>query len=267
MEKERDKLKLFGICIDNLNAKEILKKIKPLIEKQEPSLIVTPNIQHIHILQKDKEFRKIYRKASLVILDSTPLLLISKIAGNPLKERIAGSDLLPLISSAAAVKGFRLFFLGAGPGIAKKAAEILTEKNPELKIVGTYSPPFGFENDERENKKIIDLIKKSRPDVLFIGLGTPKQEKWAWRHKDKMKVPLIVCVGAAFDFIAGVQSRAPKWIQKSGLEWFYRLCREPLRLWKRNLTGYIILIRLAVKETIVNRLLKKTNNTGDGSGT
>lgn len=266
MEKKKDKLKLFGICIDNLNTKEILKKIEPLIEKQEPSLIVTPNIQHIHILKKDEEFREIYRSASLVILDSTPLLLISKIAGNPLKERIAGSDLLPLFASTAAARGFRLFFLGAGPGVAKKAAEILTKKNPGLRIVGTHAPSYGFENDERENKKIIELIKKNRPDVLFIGLGSPKQEKWAWRHKDKIKVPLIVCVGAAFDFIAEVQSRAPKWIQKSGLEWFYRLCREPLRLWKRNLTGYIILIRLAVKETIVNRLVKKTASTDDGSG-
>jgi len=253
MYKKRERIKLLGIDIDNINMKETINKIELLIEKKKPSLVITPNVHHINILQKDNEFRKIYKHASLVIPDSTPLLWSSKILGVPLKERVTGSDLLPLFSEVSAEKKYRLFFLGAKPGIAKKAAETLIQKNPRLEITGIYSPYFGFQNDGRENRKIVDMIKKCDPDVLFICLGPPKQEKWAWKHKDKIKVPVIICVGAAFDFIAGNLKRAPKWMQKIGLEWFFRLCQEPHRLWKRYLIGNIVFIWLVLKEFIKKR--------------
>lgn len=250
MDKKRGRIKLLGIDIDNINMKETINKIELLIEKKKPSLVITPNVHHINILQKDNEFRKIYKHASLVIPDSTPLLWLSKILGIHLKERVTGSDLLPLFSKIAGEKGYRLFFLGAAPGIAKKAAKALIQKNPGLEITGTYSPYFGFENDEKENRKIVDMIKKCSPDVLFVCLGPPKQEKWSWKHKDKINVPVIICVGAAFDFVGSKVKRAPKWIQKLGLEWFFRLCQEPRRLWKRYLIGNIIFAWLVLKKFI-----------------
>ena len=246
----KKRIKLFGIDIDNISMEETINEIELLIKKKKPSLVVTPNVHHINILQKDNEFGKIYKHAYLVIPDSTPLLWLSKIVGVPLKERVTGSDLLPLFSKIAAEKEYRLFFLGAAPGIAKKAAETLIQKNPGLKITGTYSPYFGFQNDEKENRKIVDMIKKCNPDVLFVCLGPPKQEKWSWKYKDKINVPVIICVGAAFDFIGGKVKRAPKWIQKLGLEWFFRLCQEPRRLWKRYLIGNIIFAWLVLKEFI-----------------
>ncbi|GAG30117.1 unnamed protein product, partial [marine sediment metagenome] len=124
--------------------------------------------------------------------------------------------------------------------------------NPGLIIVGTYSPSFAFENDEDENRKIVEMINKSSPDVLFVGLGPPKQEKWIWRYKDEINVPVSIAVGASFDFVAGSVKRAPKWMQKISLEWLFRLCQEPRRLWKRYLVGNIIFIWMVLKEFIKN---------------
>jgi len=252
LNKFTRRIKLFGIDIDNISNEETISEIELLIEKEKPSLVVTPNVHHINILQKDNEFKKIYRQASMVLPDSTPLIWASKLLGMPLKEKVTGSDLLPSFCKIAARKRYKLFFLGSGPSIAKKAANILTNKNPGLKIVGTYSPPFGFENDEDENRKIVAMIKKCTPDVLFVGLGPPKQEKWIWRYKDEINVPVSIAVGASFDFVAGSVKRAPKWMQQIGLEWFFRLCQEPRRLWKRYLVGNIIFIWLVLKEFIKN---------------
>ena len=252
MNKITKRIKLFGIDIDNISNEETISEIELLIEKEKPSLVVTPNVHHINILQKDDEFKKIYRQASMVLPDSTPLIWASKLLGMPLKEKVTGSDLLPSFCKIAARKRYELFFLGSGPSIAKKAANILTNKNPGLKIVGTYSPSFGFENDEDENRKIVAMIKKCTPDVLFVGLGPPKQEKWIWKYKDEINVPVSIAVGASFDFISGNVKRAPKWMQKIGLEWLFRLCQEPRRLWKRYLIGNTIFIWLVLKEFIKN---------------
>ncbi len=244
-----------GIEIDNLTIQETINEIEELIQKEESSYIVTPNVAHIVLLQKDKEFKKIYQGARLVIADGMPLLWGAKVLGRSLKERVAGSDLLPTFCKSAAKKGYRLFFLGARPGIAARAAEILTQKNRGLRITGTYSPPFGFENDEEENGKIVRMIREAKPDVLFVGLGAPKQEKWIWKYRNRVEVPVSVGVGITFDFIAGTVKRAPLWMQRYGLEWVFRLCQEPGRLWKRYLIGNPIFIWLVLKEFIKVRIL------------
>ncbi|MBN2434898.1 MAG: WecB/TagA/CpsF family glycosyltransferase [Spirochaetes bacterium] len=231
------RLKLFDIYIDNLTMQETLLRIEGMIKKKLPSLVITPNVQHINILKSDEEFRKLYSDAALILPDSTPLLWAAKILGRPLKEKVSGSDLFPEFCKFSAKKGYRIFLMGSKPGVAKKASIILSRKYPGLKIIGTYSPPFGFEHNEKENLKIVNAIKKQNPDVLFVGLGSPKGEIWGWKHLDEIKVPVVIGVGAAFDFIAGVVKRAPKWIQRSGLEWLYRFLQEPTRLWKRYLLG------------------------------
>lgn len=247
---------LAGVKIDNLTMQEAIDGIEELIKRKESSYVVTPNAAHIVLLQRDKEFKKIYRRASLVVPDGMSLLWAAKILGRPLREKVSGSDLLLAFCKVAAKKGYRLFLLGAGPGVAAKAAKILTRKNPGLKIVATYSPPFGFENGEEENKKIVQMTKTTKPDLLFVGLGTPKQEKWIWKHKDELHVPVSMGVGAAFDFTAGTVKRAPKWMQKSGLEWFFRLYEEPRRLWKRYLIGNAIFLSLVLKEFLKIRILR-----------
>ncbi len=229
--------RLFGIRIHNLDLEGVLGAVEALIASGRPSLTVTPNAQHIGLLGRDPEFRSAYRGASLIVADGTPIVWASALLGERLKARVAGSDILPAFCPRAARCGYRLFFLGARPGIAARAAELLTERTPGLLVSGTYSPPFGFENDGEENRRILALVRRCRPDALFIGLGTPKSEKWAWRHLEALGVPAVLCVGAAFDFIAGSKRRAPRWLQASGLEWLYRLIQEPGRLWKRYLIG------------------------------
>ena len=246
----KDRKVLFGIGIDNLDLAGVLEALEDLIASGRPSLVVTPNVQHIDLLSRDREFWSAYHGASLIIADGVPVVWASVLLGRRLKARVAGSDILPAFCSTAARKGYKLFFLGAGPGIAARAADRLTDKNPGLLVCGTYSPPFGFEHDAGENDKIVGLIRDRRPDALFIGLGTPKSEQWAWKHLIALGVPVVLCVGAGFDFVAGSKKRAPRWMQASGLEWFYRLIQEPGRLWKRYLAGNARFLILLAKEIV-----------------
>ena len=236
------------VSIDNINFKESLKFIEELIHSRKSTFIVTPNIDHIIKLQRDTEFREVYRHADLVLADGVPLLWAASFLGTPLKEKISGSDLFPKLCEAAAQKGWRLFFMGGREGAADKAAEVLTQRYPGLNVVGTYCPPFGFEKDDAENKKILGLIRAVKPDILFVGLGAPKQEKWIYRHKDQYQVPVSIGIGVSLEFAAGMVKRAPVWMQKAGLEWFWRLMMEPGRLWKRYLIDDIQFFWLVLKQ-------------------
>ena len=247
---------LAGVKIDNFTMQEAINKIEGMIKEEKSSYIVTPNAAHIVLLQKDEEFRKAYESASLVLADGMPLIWVSKFLGVPLKQKISGSDLLPKLCEVAAEKGFRVFLLGGRSGAALKSAEALKKNYSTLQIVGIYSPPFGFEKDKTENDKITKMIISSKTDILFIGLGAPKQEKWIYTHYKELNIPVSIGVGVTFEFIAGIVKRAPKWMQKIGLEWFFRLLQEPKRLWKRYLIGNTIFILLVLKE-----LFKKAMET------
>ena len=229
------KVNILGVSIDNVDWDEALFRISEFIKGPKFSFVVTPNIDHIVKIQHDPEFGMIYKNASLVLADGMPIIWASRFLGTPLKERISGADLFPKLCAAAAKKGHKLFFLGGREGAAAGAAQILKEKYPEIKITGYYCPPFGFENDHDENAKIIKTIKDAKPDILFVGLGAPKQETWIYKYKDECGVPVSIGVGVTFEFIAGMVKRAPLWMQKSGLEWLWRLMMEPRRLWRRYL--------------------------------
>lgn len=145
--------------------------------------------------------------------------------------------MFPRVCELAAKKGYSVFLLGAAEGVAAKAAENLQNKYHGLKIAGTYSPSFGFEEKEDEINKIIKMINETKPDVLAVGLGSPKQEKFIYKYKDQLNVPVSLAIGASIDFEAGNKKRAPRFMQKAGLEWLYRLCKEPRRMFMRNLTS------------------------------
>jgi N-acetylglucosaminyldiphosphoundecaprenol N-acetyl-beta-D-mannosaminyltransferase len=245
-----DKISLFGIKIDNLTREEATKRIEELISQRRCSYVLTPNVHHIVTLEKDGGFREIYYNADLIIPDGMPLVWISRLLGRPLKERLAGSDLLPMFCDVAARKGYKLFFLGGRTGAAAKAAKILIKKNPGLRVVGTYCPPFAFEDEEEENKKIVEIIKRAKPDILFVGLGAPKQEKWIWEHREDCQVPVSISIGAAFDFMAQKVRRAPVWIQRIGWEWLFRVSQEPARLWRRYFLEDSIFIWLTLRELL-----------------
>jgi N-acetylglucosaminyldiphosphoundecaprenol N-acetyl-beta-D-mannosaminyltransferase len=158
----------------------------------------------------------------------------SRLLGSRLPERVAGSDLVPaLFDSADPKRPLRIFLLGAAPGVAERAAARIAADWPGVCVADTYSPPLGFEHDEVEQERMLARIRLANPDILVVGLGAPKQEIWVHQHRDKIKASAALCVGATIDFLAGEKARAPKWLQRIHLEWFYRMMGEPRRLIRR----------------------------------
>ncbi|WP_460294927.1 WecB/TagA/CpsF family glycosyltransferase [Clostridium sardiniense] len=241
------RIKFLNIEVDNLTMDEAVEAIDTLIQKGEPSYVVTPNVDHIVKLEKDTEFRDVYENADLILTDGMPLIWISKLKGNPIKEKVSGSDLFPKVCELASKKGYSVFLLGAAEGVADIAAKKLKNKYKKLNILGTYSPSYGFEKKEDEIHKIIEIINGCRPDILAVGLGAPKQEKFLYKYKNKLNVPISLAIGASIDFEAGNINRAPKWMQNYGLEWAYRLCKEPKRMFKRYIIDDLKIFKIAKK--------------------
>lgn len=241
------RMKFLNIEVDNLTMDEALKRIDKLIIDKKPSYVVTPNVDHIVKLDTDSEFQQVYKEADLILTDGMPLIWISKIKKTPIKEKVSGSDLFPRVCELASERGYKVFLLGAAEGVAARAAENLKKKYDKLNIVGTYSPSFGFEKKDKEIQEIIKMINDAKPDILAVGLGAPKQEKFLYKYKEKLNVPISLAIGASIDFEAGNINRAPKWMQNIGLEWFYRLCKEPRRMAKRYLIDDINIIKLLFK--------------------
>lgn len=241
------RMKFMNIEIDNLTMEETLERIDTLIQQNKNTYAVTPNVDHIVQLEHDDELYEIYKNADLILTDGKPLLWIAKWYGTPIKEKISGSDLFPLLCKMAAQKGYTMFFLGAAEGIAAKAAKNLMKRYAGLNIVGTYSPPFGFEKDNAEIQKMINMIKKAHPHILIVGLGCPKQEKFIFRYREQLGVPISLGLGASLDFEAGNIKRAPKWMADHGLEWLFRITQDPKRMAKRYLINDRKILRLAMK--------------------
>lgn len=240
---------LLGVQIDDLTMDEALERIGALIERRTPpAYVVTPNVDHVVKLQDDVEFRAVYAGADLVLCDGVPLLWASRLLRRPLKAKVSGSDLFVAFPALAARRGWRPFFLGGRPGAAERAAAILAAREPGFSVAGTYAPPFGFERDPVEDQRAVDLVRAARPDVLFVGLGAPKQEKWIHRHLHALGVPVSIGVGVSFEFVSGDVRRAPRWMQRAGLEWSWRLAMEPRKLWRRYLVEDARFLRLVARE-------------------
>lgn len=241
------RIKFLNTEVDNITMNEAVQKIEQLILNKKPSYVVTPNVDHIVKLETDKEFQEVYKEADLILTDGMPLIWISKLKKNPIKEKVSGSDLFPEVCKLAANKGYKVFLLGAAEGVAVRAAENLKEKYKGLNVVGTYSPSYGFENKEDEIKQIIEMINEVKPDVLAVGLGAPKQEKFLYNYRNQLNVPVALAIGASIDFEAGNIERAPEWMQRIGLEWSYRLIKEPKRMFKRYLVDDMKIFKLVFK--------------------
>ncbi len=231
----RDRISILGVEVDALTLDQAIAEFERMIAARCPSLAFSFNVDICMKIRRDAELRDIYREANLVLVDGTPMMWAASLLGTPLPGRVSGSDLLPAFCRVAAKEGYRVFLLGARPGVADLAGARLVARNPGLRIVGVYSPPFGFEQDISENARAIDAVRREGPDVLFVALGAPKQEKWLYRFRDDLGVPVSMGVGSALDYLAGRLRRAPNWMQRLGLEWTYRLAQEPGRLWRRYL--------------------------------
>jgi N-acetylglucosaminyldiphosphoundecaprenol N-acetyl-beta-D-mannosaminyltransferase len=241
---------LLGTPVDNLDMPETLDRIEEMITTGRLSgkyhQVVTANTDFLVKARKDTELRKIIQQADLCTADGMPLVWGARLLGVPLQGRITGADLVPLLAKRAAQKGFSLYFLGAEPGVAAQAAQILQDRYPGLQIAGIESPPF--QPIDKTQPEILARIRAANPDVLLVAFGNPKQEKWIARFGAEIKVPVMIGVGGSLDFIAGKTRRAPRWMQNSGLEWFYRLVQEPRRLWQRYAVDLVVFIRFFLRQ-------------------
>lgn len=206
-----------------------------LLNQLQRGVLITPNLDHLVKLQRDREFYKVYRQAEWVVCDSKILYLLSKLLKHPLPEAIPGSSFFTAFYMFHKDDpDCRIFLLGAKEGIAQKAMERINEKVGRKIVVGAHSPSFGFEKNERECEALVDIVNKSGANVLLVGVGAPKQEKWIMKYRNQMPdVDLFMALGATIDFEAGTLKRAPRLWQKLGMEWLYRCLKEPRRLFKR----------------------------------
>jgi N-acetylglucosaminyldiphosphoundecaprenol N-acetyl-beta-D-mannosaminyltransferase len=185
---------------------------------------------------RNQDLRRIHNAAGLVTPDGMPLVWLAHRHGYGHVERVYGPDLMLALCESSASAGYRHFLYGGAKGVPERLAENLLRRFSKLKIVGTYSPPFGPLSDE-EDEELVQAINESNPDIVWVGLSTPKQERWMATHVDRLTAPVLIGVGAAFDFHSGEKRQAPRLMQRSGLEWLFRLLCEPQRLWRRYLVN------------------------------
>jgi len=238
---------LLNTYVNNVNMEETLKAIDEMISSNNKSYVVAINVDVVMKIENDPYLKEITDNADMVLVDGKPLVWISKWHKRPVKEKISGSDLVPLLCERAAKKNHSIFIIGGKDGIADRAKENLQRKYSNINIVGTYAPPFGFEKDEIELERINNMISEVHPDILIACFGCPKQEKWIYENYQKYDAKVSVCAGATVDFLAGNVKRAPKWMSNHGLEWFYRFLQEPKRMFKRYFVDDFRIIELIIK--------------------
>lgn len=251
--KNSTRVNICGVQVDRYSFHEVVEQItNHALSRKSPQYVVTPNAQHIVTLQRDSLFREIYRNAFLAVPDGVPLLWAAKFFNTPLSGRVNGTDLFERLCQTSAETGLKIFLLGGRPSAAQKAAGTLKKKYHNLQIVGTYCPPYGFESDQSELEKINFAITATKPDILFVGLGAPKQEYWMYNNYQKLNVPISLGIGVSFELVSGMVKRAPVFMQKIGLEWLFRLMVEPQRLWHRYVVGNTIFVLLVLKQKIAS---------------
>jgi N-acetylglucosaminyldiphosphoundecaprenol N-acetyl-beta-D-mannosaminyltransferase len=230
---------LGGIAIDPVTEAEAVARVMDALEAGRGGQIVTPNVDIVAASRRSRELRAIIAASDLVVADGAPLVWASKVARTPLPARVAGSDLVWSLSAAAATRGLRIALLGGTPdGAARpteRAADLLESRYPGLKVVGAWCPPMGFDRDESQWRALVERVEAAAPDLVYVGLGFPKQEHVTVRLRAIAPDAWFLGCGASIDFIAGYRRRAPKWMQRTGTEWIFRMLSEPRRLVRRYL--------------------------------
>lgn len=259
LKSESDTQTLFGLRIWSKGFEKALAALQHelLSNAYDARIIVTPNIDHLVKLDKNRNLFDVYRQADYTFPDGFPLVLAARLVGAPLKERVTGSDLFPAVCSEVARQKGTIFILGGTPGSESTVIESLSRRYPGA-AVACYAPPYGFSADSAEGVLAVEKIRERAPDAVFACLGMPKQELWAFRFQKDLKTKIVLCVGASLDFAMGKTRRAPVWVQSLNLEWFWRLCSDPARLWKRYLIDDMAFFKLLYRE-IRNRAVARSN--------
>ena len=235
------RISFLNTYVDAVTMEETIDIIEKYIKKRACVQHVVINASKINLMQKDKELTEIINDCPLINADGQSIVWGSKILGNEIPERVAGIDVFTELVKLSAEKGYRPFFFGATEEVVKSVVQKFQKEYPKLEIAGYRN---GYFNDG-DSKKIATEIKESRADILFVAFSSPKKEYWINEYLDYMKIPFVMGVGGSFDVIAGKTKRAPVWMQKCGLEWFFRFIQEPIRMWNRYIVGnfkYIMLI-------------------------
>ncbi|MDA0586421.1 MAG: WecB/TagA/CpsF family glycosyltransferase [Planctomycetota bacterium] len=221
---------IWGVSFSRLTLEQTLYLADQRIRSREPGYFITANLNYVMLTDEFPELDRINRQAAFIIADGMPIVWWSRLlpGETTIPERVAGSELIFSMNEWASRRGHRVFLLGGAEGVAETAAGILTDRYPGLQVAGTECPPFRELTDDEENA-MLNRIREAKPDILFVAFGQPRGEKWIAEHCQSLGIPLCVQVGASFDFVVGNVSRAPKLIQKLGMEWAYRLAMEPSR--------------------------------------
>lgn len=233
-------LLLFGVPIHDVTEDQVEAWMMERVRSRQRSHIVTSNLDFVRLASADPEMHRIHLEGDLVIADGMPLVWFSRLFGPALRERVAGSDLIVRFARAARDHQLSVYALGAAPGVAERAMKMLEERFPGLRVAGWESPPPALLM-KMEDEATVRKIQEARPDILFVAMGSPKQEKWIRLHHPDLNVPVAIGIGASFDFLAGAQSRAPRWLQKIGMEWLWRLAGQPRRLFHRYFHDFLYL--------------------------
>lgn len=230
----RNSVAVLGVPFDNVSMDEAVSIIDQKIREGGFHQVATANVDFLMHTIREKELQEILCTCDLVVPDGMPIVWAARLMGTRLKERVCGVDLVPRLAELAAHRGYGIYLLGASERSSQKAAQVLKERYPGLRIVGRYSPPVQALEDI-DHEEILGRIEAARPHILLVAMGNPKQEKWLAMHRRRLQVPVCIGIGGSLDFLAGKTSRAPRWIQNSGLEWLHRALQEPRRLARRYL--------------------------------
>jgi N-acetylglucosaminyldiphosphoundecaprenol N-acetyl-beta-D-mannosaminyltransferase len=241
-----DRCNVLGVGVSAVNRTSALQAIEGWLARREPHYVCVTGVHGIMESQRDGELRKIHNAAGLVTPDGMPLVWLSRARGFRNVGRVYGPDLMLALCERSLAQATRHYFYGGPEGVAQRLADRLRKRFSGLQVAGVYAPPFRPLTAE-EDEAVVHRINSTHPDIVWVGLSTPKQEYWMAAHAGRLVAPVLVGVGAAFDFNAGIKQQAPSWMQRSGLEWLFRLITEPRRLWRRYLVNnptFVVLIAL-----------------------
>lgn len=239
------RITLMGCQVDNLSMEETLGKVEGFIQSGQPHQHVVVNVDKLVKASRDQHLRQIINECALVNVDGMPVVWASRLLGKPLKERVAGVDLFEALMRRAGEKGWRVFLLGAREEVVSAVRDTYQRKYPALRICGYRN---GYWKGEQEEAQVVEQIRASQADLLFVAISSPKKEQFLGRYQAQMKIPFAMGVGGTFDVAIGRVKRAPLWMQKSGLEWFYRFLQEPRRMFRRYFIDDMAFIWLFIKE-------------------
>jgi N-acetylglucosaminyldiphosphoundecaprenol N-acetyl-beta-D-mannosaminyltransferase len=260
METKR-RISLMGMEIDHVTEHQAVSAIGESLSNGRGGWVITPNLEHLRRFHKEEALQGYFEQADLVLADGMPLVWASKLKGTPLPARVAGSDLIWSVSMEAARRGRSIFVLGGTRQAGWEAAHRLQERCPGLRIAGMVYPPHGFESDPRAMDQIVETLEAVSPDIVFVGLGFPKQERVIAILRERFPQTWFLGIGISIGFVGGQVARAPMWMQRMGLEWLHRLAQEPRRLARRYLLHGLPFAARLLMHGAMSRMARGT--TGD----